>query len=212
MSKPTSSSAGWQAFWNVIVEWFCWLIIAVPFAGLEYLSLAKGMVISTTQIVLAILAVSPWILRLLARYFSEFKVGPTGLSGKTREGVINRDEIDTGGTGTARALPPRAAETAPPADSAFDSLIPQAKKVLRTLWKFQVEHFGADDVRRWGFAVGTSAPDYYQFSLGVLILAGKHLVNTDSRGFIFLTDEGISFCKTHSAAISAYPEYYSKFA
>ncbi len=191
-----------RALWEIV----CWFIVPVVFGYLCYASITKRFEISVLQICLAAIALSPWVLRLLARYLSEFDIGLKGVSGKTREAVKNKDEIDA----TAPIF--LANEAAPAiAESEFAKLLPQAKKVLRTLWKYQVEHFGPDDIRRWGFAVGAGAPDHPEFSLGITQLLLQHLVALDGRGFVFLTEAGIDFCKQHNKEINAYPFFYSHF-
>ena len=140
-----------HALWEIV----CWLIVPAVFGYLCYASITKKSEISVLQIALAAIALSPWMLRLLSRYLSEFNIGLKGVSGKTKEAVKNKDEIDD------KAAIDLANERAPEiVETEFGKLLPQAKKVLRTLWKYQVEHFGPDDIRRWGFVVGTGAPDY----------------------------------------------------
>src|SRR5437763_884328 len=78
------------ALWEVI----CWLIIPVTFGYLCYASLTKKFEISVMEICLAAIALSPWMLRLLARYLSEFNIGLKGVSGKTKSAVKNKDEIE----------------------------------------------------------------------------------------------------------------------
>jgi len=182
------------------------------------------------QFLLAVIAVSPWLLRLIASYLSEFNFGPSGVSGKTKQTVANKAEIeneemvtrhnnelanskDKAETGN-EPLEMAVNDAPQPKDVqySFRELLPQSKKMLRTLWKYQVEHFGPDDIRRWGFTVGTTARDYTYFSLGTLVLLQKGWVSVDARGFVFLTNEGIAFCKQENGVVSAYPEYYSQFA
>jgi len=189
--------------WEVV----CWLIVPVVFGYLCYGSIAKKFDVSVLQICLAAIALSPWILRLLPRYLSEFDIGLKGVSGKTKQGTVNKDEIE--GKKLVFLTEERIVGTA---ESAFGKLLPQPKKVVRTLWKYQVEQFGPHDIRRWGFAVGTGAHDYHDFSLGVLELMRMHLVAFDSRGFVFLTDAGVEFCEKHNAEIVKYPDYYSSFS
>lgn len=192
-----------RALWEVI----CWLIVPAVFGYLCYASITKKFEISVLQIALAAIALSPWMLRLLSLYLSEFNIGLKGVSGKTKEAVKNKDEIDDK---TPIYL---ANEKAPEvAETAFGEFLPQAKKVLRTLWKYQVEQFGPDDIRRWGFAVGTGAPDYPEFMLGITQPLMHHLVSLDARGFVFLTDAGVDFCKRHNKEIATYPFYYSHFS
>ena len=180
-----------KILWEVV----CWLIIPAVFGFFCYVSVTKKVEITVMHICLAAMALSPWVLRLLSRYLSEFAIGPKGVSGKTREAVKNKDEIDGKET-----------------ENRFTTLLPQTKKVLRTLWKYQVEQFGPDDIRRWGFTVGQGGPEYNDFSLGVLELGRHHFVGVDLKGFAFLTNSGVEYCKKHNDAISKYPDYYSNFS
>lgn len=180
-----------RVLWEVV----CWLIVPVVFGYLCYASLTKKLDITILQICLAVIALSPWMLRLVTRYLSEFDIGPKGVSGKTRETARNKGEI----------------ESKEP-ENRFSAFLPQTKKVLRTLWKHQVEHFGPDDIRRWGFTVGVGTPDYNDFSLGVLELARLRLVVVDLKAFVFLTDSGVQYCKEHNEEIAKYPYYYSHFS
>src|SRR5438067_1757864 len=68
-----------RALWEVV----CWFIVPVVFGYLCYASITKRFEISVLQICLAAIALSPWVLRLLARYLSEFDIGLKGVSGKT---------------------------------------------------------------------------------------------------------------------------------
>jgi hypothetical protein len=191
------------AVWEVI----CWLIIPAVFGYLCYASVTKKFEISVLQICLAAIALSPWMLRLLARYLSEFNIGLKRVSGKTKEAVKNKDEIDV--KTPIHLANEKAAEVA---KSEFGEFLPQTKKVMRTLWKYQVEHFGPDDIRRWGFGVGQSAPDYQDFMLGITQPLMHQLIFLDGRGFVFLTDAGVEFCKQHNKEIASYPFFYSHFS
>lgn len=183
-------------------ELFCWSIIPLVFGYLCYISISNQFEISWLHICLAGIAVSPWILRILARYFSEFNIGPKGFSGKIRETVKNKDEIE----------PIVFMANEQKQESEFSKLGPEAKKVLRTLWKYQVECFGPDDIRRWGFAVGHAAPDYAEFRVGMFQLDDKGFTAMDKRGFIFLTNNGVSFCKANNQEIANHPFFYSNFS
>jgi len=94
----------------------------------------------------------------------------------------------------------------------FSVLIPQAKIVIRTLWKYQVESFGPDTSKRWGFTVKTEMPGWMQFTLGVLELLRIGLVIIDDKGLVFLADHGIQFCEQHNTEIQGFPYFYSHFA
>jgi len=204
--------------WRLAQDWaiglweaICWIIAPCAFGYLAYLSIHKKDEVSLMGVTLVLLALLPFLLKLLSRYLSEFNVGPSGVSGKTREGVINKDEIEKKPTIVTAINTKPDTSTAALKEDKFDLLLPQTKKVLRTLWKFQVEQFGPDDARRWGFGVGTGASDYLDFSLGLLELLKSRFVALDARGLVFLSNEGVQFCKEYSPEISAYPIFYDKF-
>jgi hypothetical protein len=191
-----------------IRRWFIegspWIVVPVAYGYLAWRSVFLHQAITVMEFCVVSAALSPWLLSLATRYLSEFNIGPKGVSGKTREMVRDSAEID-------RSQPQDLANIRPPAASEFGKLIVEAKKVLRTLWKFQTEHFGANYDKRWGFGVGPGAPDYSSFLLGVSDLVKRHFVYVDSRGFVFLTNLGIEFCQEHTEEINNYPDYYSRF-
>lgn len=188
------------AIWEVI----CWMIIPLVFGFLCYGSITKKIDLSIPQICLAAVALSPWFLRLFARYLSEFNISLKGVSGKLKEGVRNKDEIDK---------PVYVGNEKHPlvSESEFTRFLAYTKKVLRTLWKYQVELFGPDDIRRWGFKADIRSQDYMAFSIGVGELLKRNLVAVDAHGLVFLTTEGIEFCKKENKEIVRYPELYSYF-
>lgn len=203
-----------RGIWRVICkigrtlwEGICWLIVPTVFGYLCYASITKKFEISVLHISLAAIALSPWIIRLVSHYLSEFNFGLTGVSGKIKEAVRNKGEID--GNEPTYTANERISDTI---KSPLWDFLPQAKMVLRTLWKFQVEHFGPDDIRRWGFGVSPKAPDYHEFALGITQPLMQHLAYLDSRGFVFLTNSGVEFCKQNNKEITAYPFYYSNFS
>lgn len=213
-SMPSSLLSFLDRFWRLLCriaralwEVVCWLIVPVVFGYLCYASITKKFEITVFQSVLAGIALTPWLLRLFAQYLSEFDISIKGVSAKTRETVRNRDEIDDS------KIECLANEKLPEVPkSPLDEYMPEAKKVLRTLWKYQVEHFGPDDIRRWGFSVGEGAQDYSEFLLGITQPLMEKLISVDSRGFVFLTNHGVAFCKEHNREIVAYPFYYSRFS
>ncbi len=172
-------------------------------------------------------------------YLSEFEIGLTKVTGKTKQAVKNKDEIDAAVPPVAPPAPPPAGppevppeappvgpQAAPPAGphilaneavtpgapSTLDEFLPAAKKVLRTLWKFQVEQFGPDDIGHGVSPLGRAAPDYQEFNLGITQLLMRGLVFLGYEVFVFLTEAGIDFCKQYNKQIVSYPFYYSNFS
>jgi len=207
---PWDRQTVWQTSKTLVLgfwEWFCWLVVPAVFGYLCYGSIHKKFEVNLLQVCLAAIAVSPWILRLLSKYLSEFDIGPKGVSGKIRETTKNKADVEANGMVyfANAVVPPNSSEE-------FNLLAPETKKVIRTLWKYQVEHFGPDDIRRWGFSVGINSPDYPSFIMGIAQPLMKHLIAMDQRGFVFLTDSGIAFCSDNNAEIAAHPYHYSRFS
>jgi len=190
---------------RLFVEGSYWVVLPVAYGYLAWRSMLLHQAITVMEFCVVSAALSPWLLSLLTRHLSEFSIGPKGVSGKTREMVRDSAEID-------RLQPEYFANVRQRDASEFGKLIIEAKKVLRTLWKFQTDHFGTNYDKRWGFGVGPAAPDYSSFIVGVSDLVKRHFVYIDSRGFVFLTNLGIEFCKEHNGEINNYPDRYSSFA
>ncbi|MGB7746582.1 MAG: hypothetical protein WBN75_04765 [Verrucomicrobiia bacterium] len=178
--------------------------------------------INFTQIILVGLTLSPWILRMMARHLSEFSIGPKGVSGKMKEGVIT---VKTKDEATDKKTVSFVNEQAPVAlandragtkieaqeKSAFQSLQPESKKILRTLWNYQCANFPGNDNERWGFSMVTNSPAFMPFSLALLELLKLGWVFIGNNGMVFLSNDGLDFCRNNSDEVSAYPSFYSKF-
>jgi cell division septation protein DedD len=226
-----SSAAIWRAF--------SFLVIPAVFSLLLLNSLAQTPKpqISILHIVLAALALSPWIVRLLATHFSEFEFGLQGAKGKfatrpatelpvaaPREPARPTPAAQTAAAPAPAQAPRTATATETPAQPAappaaqprperpFQSLTLQAKAILKTLWHFQRQHFGADRSQRWGFTQRDRTPQYINFSIGLLDLIQMGLVVIDGNGFVFLSDLGFQYCEQQHPEIEAYPYHYSNFS
>jgi len=212
LSLTASEIVNWlrgtiRSICHFCLEAFCWLIIPVGFGFMLYLSYKTGHDATWMQFFLAILAFSPWLLRIFARYLAEFSIGPTGVSGKIRQSVINKAELATRGF----AMAANEAPAEPKPSDEFLALTSPARKVLGTLWKYQVELFGDKDIRRWGFVVDPKSPDFHPFNFGALELMQKQLVLFGPNGFLFLTNTGIDFCNKWNESVAAQKELYSNF-
>ena len=189
------------------LEAFCWLVIPAGFGFMLYLSYRTGHDATWMQFFLAVLALSPWLLRIFARYLEEFNISPSGVSGKIRQSVINSAELAPQSLAMAANEAPEGRKLA----DDFPALTLPAKKVLGTLWKYQVELFGPQDIRRWGFVVSPKSPDFHPFTLGALELMQKQLALFGPNGFLFLTNAGIEFCNKWNEPVAAQKELYSNF-
>lgn len=196
-----------RSTYHFFLEAFCWLIIPAGFGLMLYLSYRTGHDATWMQFFLAILALSPWLLRIFARYLEELNISPAGVSGKIRQSVINRAELAPPGFAMATNESPGERK---PADD-FLALTTPAKKVLGTLWKYQVELFGDKGISRWGFVVSPKSPDFHPFTLGALELMQKQLALFGPNGFLFLTNAGIDFCNKWNESVAAQKELYSNF-
>jgi hypothetical protein len=93
----------------------------------------------------------------------------------------------------------------------LDGYSKSARKVLRTLWKFQVLQFGDDYSRRWAFGVHPSSLDYPQFHSGYRELNFDGLIRMGSAGMVFLTNEGVDFCKANSEPLLSSADVWDNF-
>jgi hypothetical protein len=99
----------------------------------------------------------------------------------------------------------------PTPDSPFTRLSPDARRVLKTLWSFQVSLFGEDSESRWGFGMPPAAPDYASFFLGANELHHLKYVIPNARDMVYLTDEGIELCRQNREALAREPLHYKAF-
>ena len=87
-----------------------------------------------------------------------------------------------------------------------------ARKVITTLWKFQIENFKEDTVKRWAFGVHPAAPDYQEFNQGVHELRYEGLVLLDPRGMVALSDKGLGFCQANKSELENNSDYWNQFS
>ena len=197
------------AHWaEVLIQWvwefFCWCVIPAGFGYLAYLSIYKQTQITFMQVILVGLTLSPWILRMMARHLSEFSIGPKGVSGKMKEGsmtvepkkeTIGKQTFEFANEKPVVALANDRAKTIieTQAKSIFQTLLPESKKVLRTLWNYQCAHFPGNDNERWGFSMATNSTVFVPFSLALLELLKRGWVFIGNNGMVFLSNEGLEF-------------------
>ena len=73
----------------------------------------------------------------------------------------------------------------------------QSKRILSTLWIHQQE-YDKNYNTRWTFTLGTSSPDFLEFSQSAQRLERFGLITyVQSNGQFCLTDSGIKFCETN---------------
>ena len=121
------------------------------------------------------LGVLPW----LTLFFKKFKV----------HGLVE-GEAHNRAQGSSKQ-PPAPEPNAQAQVPNFGELPPSAKKVLRTLWRYQKELF-KDFNRRWTFAIFPTAPDFPDYLEGVACLLKVNLVSMNPENHqVALTNEGI---------------------
>jgi hypothetical protein len=94
----------------------------------------------------------------------------------------------------------------------YNQLSLHARRILKALWHFQLLTFGENDARRWGFGVARGAHDYVGYAIGSKELEWERHVYLDPRGMVYLTNEGVDFCRHNLNAIAEEPLYYNHFA
>ena len=183
--------------------------VAVP---IVFLSIAKKIVrhpgfLTWQTLVLLAIAGLPFVLPLLAYY----------VKGIGKDGVMMNNVFD----GTVPAPERKAAAVAAAAATQgvavgvnarkLGDYSKPARKVIRTLWKFQGEQFKDDFSQRWAFGVHPMAMDYPQFRNGVMELRFDGLIQYDGRGMVFLTDEGVAFCRENENGLVGSGDVWDKF-
>ena len=81
----------------------------------------------------------------------------------------------------------------------FDSLSPEAKRILKTLDYYQRQAFKKLDAEgRWAFTIPFGHPNHAQFMAGILELHRSGLVSMDhGTGRFGLSDEGVKLLSDH---------------
>jgi len=230
-----------DGMWNRIASGYVpQIATSLIFGTLVVLNLFTHNKADHATMILACIAVFPWLLPLLAKYIKEIKIGP--VSWQIQETTASRDELErndlvgratpvtlyshvrknvrhvpgSGGLGINldRYVAFEAGGESTPAWAGlpdFKEWPQQARKIFRTLWKHQQELFANRDDQRFGFRVEQTSPEFGAFLTGLFWLRDNYLVVVDSRGFCFLSDVGLSLCKTHSTAINQENDFYSEF-
>lgn len=165
--------------------------IAVPFVFLlAFYYFQKFQETLTWQyIVLLGIAFLPILLPLLAFYVEE--IGKDGFKLKR----WNEGPVPESFSYASQPVP--SPSPIQPTQRTLETYSRPARKVLRTLWTFQRQHFNNDFSRRWAFGIHPQAQDYLEYHTGITELHVAGLVENDRRGMVFLTDAGIDFCRNN---------------
>jgi len=162
--------------------------------------MTKSLVWPLAVVIVALIFKKP-ILWLIDRIKAmEYGKGRLEFEGRPEEEI--REKIG------AREVEPQAA---PP----FERLSPEARKVLKTLWKFQIDMF-SDFKNRFGFKVdpmiaGQANEEFKEYNKGRSELTAFGLVFVDPRLMCFLTGVGIRYCTANAAEIDREPNFYGEF-
>jgi len=153
---------------------------------------------------LLVLAFLPIIAKTLTTYFESFKI--------TKDGVEAKAYADNSGK-TSEELEERhvAYNSQPQGETALPFSL-DSRAILATLWHFQKKLFGAESPQRWGFGIGVGSRDFRVFQNGLAPLLERGLVHQDQRGLCYLTNEGVAFCKKHTAILDADGPAFTQFA
>ena len=155
-------------------------------------------------ITIILIALLPALLPIVSKYFKTFKIGKDGIEATTFADNEGRQAFELEGREMA-------ANSAEPSRGTFPYSI-DSRRILATLWHYQVELFSEDSLRRWGFGVGIGATDYSDFRLGVAPLLDAGLIHVDRRGLCYLTNKGMTFCRDHRDILAADGPFYRQFA
>lgn len=177
--------------WLVVLS-FC--AVPVLFGFLASLEICRGVELRWQTITTFCLLSTPFFLVLLSRYIKKIKWGDNEL--ETSDSSTSPKEYVENLSKGQKAPAPAAGAPSP-------ALTSPAMKVIRTLWNFQLKLFGNTMDKRWGFILGSGHKDYFEYISGAHELISKALAAKDHRGMLFLTDQGIAYCKDNSVDISS---------
>ncbi len=128
-----------------------------------------------------------------------------------REIVQGRVTADQQASSTRTMQPTIDASEEPDSELAFDALTPAARKVLKTLWHFQIRHFHDNEINRWAFGIAIGSPDYPEYQRGLEQLLRLGLVAIGPRGLCFLTNSGMVFCRSFTNDLDQHEDIWSTF-
>lgn len=190
----------WASFWGSILRTWPFIVLGI----VAVLHITKVIAVDGYAIGLLVLTFLPPLLKTLTTYFDTFKIGKDGFEAKAVEDNTGK---------TSKELEERilTANSKSPEESVFP-FSGDSRAILSTLWHFQKKLFGKDSLQRWGFGIGIGSPQYKQYETGLRELSRDNLVHEDQRGLCYLTNEGVEFCKTHTAILDADGPYYTSFS
>lgn len=158
------------------------------------------LVVDEISLIILGLAILPW----LPIFFIKFKL-PGGF-----EAEADRQQGKTDSPAPP-AQPTKELQSQKPSVISLSDLNSEAKKIIRTLWKYQQELFHDKPEARWTFAVFHNADVYASYTIGLgqlLELGLVSLAKNQTSAQCMLTNEGMTFCKDNTKNIDAFPTYY----
>jgi hypothetical protein len=178
----------------------CHLVLPVAFGLVAYLFRHHPALLTLQMVVLILLGALPFILPLLSYY----------VKGIGKDGVMMNNVFE--GSVRLPQEPVAIVNTEVRSkEKSFNDYSRPARKVLRTLWKFQNEQFKGDFTQRWSFGVHPLALDYPQFHSAIYELKFDGLIINDDRGMVFLSNQGIEFSKNNRPALEAGGDIWDRF-
>jgi hypothetical protein len=99
----------------------------------------------------------------------------------------------------------------PADDPHFNALVPEEQKMMRTLWKYQRDYIRQGKSELWGFAVGSSSPEYGKFARGFSSLAQRGLVHQDKKGLVYLSLKGLGYAQRNDDLLSEDGDVWTQF-
>ena len=194
---------------NKYTRWYlyaCHIVVPILFIGAAVLHFRDRLFLRWEFVVLMTAAALPFLLPLLAFY----------IKGVGKDGVFFNNifaaPIFAPPTGESRQFSenPQTADTVFSPKSLSD-YSRAARKVLRTLWKYQRQQFKDDFSKRWGFGLHPLAIDFDRFSDGAAELRSDELIQDDARGMVFLSDKGVVFCRKNDPGLQGGGDTLDKF-
>lgn len=184
---------------------FCHIAVPFIFLGAARVVYLHPHFLHWEGVVLLAIAALPFLLPLLALY----------VKGVGKDGVIFNSVFEGKVTAPEPSASIAAEKSSPkpamPNHGTLAEYSKSARKVLRTLWKFQRDQFKDNFGQRWAFGVHPVSMDYPQFQMGSSELLWDHLVASDARGMVFLTDLGVEFCRSNQAELANDGDIWDKF-
>lgn len=191
----------------------------IPFVGLSLLQLALTYHVELSWQILVVYGVSvlPFALPLITAYVG--KLGPVTMKtlGPWWAVIPGAPDKTLLSPATENVLPVPQQQPAVAPDHAqaagpnFDALTADEKRVLKTLWTYQLQHTAGNGDGWWGFQVPESSADYPSYLRGAGSLSERKLVSL-AGGMVFLNEFGLRYCKQNIEKLRPVENYWKHFS